>query len=168
MLYNPGPQRFLGFQFRVLRHENVEPVIDSCHHAFQITVRARKFGNVLRDHQLETPNGVRYVLLQSVVIEGLSWSERQGMLAKLKFDCPKPFRGKAFSRCKLLEEGMLCSLLALHDDGALNVIHCVVDFRCVEVRRSFIFSFAKLGSQSLGPDEFKVASPHCQRSCSAR
>ena len=121
---NPGPEKDIDFHFRCLRHENVEAVIDVCHHGLRMAVRAGQATTPVTDYRMETRGGQRFTFLQGVVFKGPGFLEQHGLAAKVQFDCPAPYRGAAFRKSELLEEGMLCSLLAVHKDGSLNVIHC--------------------------------------------
>ena len=134
-----GPGKYLDYHFRLVRHENVEPIIDACHHGLQKAVKATtSYGNVIKTHQLETDNGVRYSMFQGVAIQKLFFHEKHGMLVELKFDCPPTLRGSKFNQSKVFEPGMLCSFLAVHEDGSLNVIHCNIHSAGAEVSQSLI------------------------------
>ena len=120
-----GPRREIDFQFRTLRQENVEGIIDVCHHGLQQAVKITK-GAVSDQWKLVTHNGVRYSFFQDATVTGLSFNDKHGAVALVRLHCPKPLRGRAFTHAKVFEDGMLCSLLAVHDDGSVNVIHCNV------------------------------------------
>ncbi|MCJ1377076.1 hypothetical protein MMC17_000166 [Xylographa soralifera] len=112
-----GPDRHLDIAFRQLRYENVEPLIDICHHAMQQLVISRTQPHLL-DYQfgVETAQRRRYSLLRNAAFEELLFHEYKGVMVRLSFNCPRALQGGRIHRSGLFEEGMLCALVGLHDE----------------------------------------------------
>ena len=122
-----GPARYLDIQFRQLRHESIEPIVDACYHGLQALVFAKEASP---DHHRETPRGVRYSCFCNVESEELLFHERDGLMARLSYDCPFKLRGRAISKSGIFEEGKMVCLVARHEETeAVNVIMMEVFLR---------------------------------------
>ncbi|MCJ1476027.1 hypothetical protein MMC13_004691 [Lambiella insularis] len=114
-----GIPRYLDVAFRHLRYENIEPIIDLCYHGMQQLV-ASKQEETRIDYRfgLETFQRRRYSLFRNVAFEELIFHERKGAIVRLSYDCPRVLQGFKIHRMSgLFEEGMLCSLIGLHEDS---------------------------------------------------
>ena len=125
-----GQQRLLDVQFRQLRFDNVEPIIDSCYHASQqwnqmlYTPQALDY-----DDRMDTPKGVRYSLFRDIIFEEHSMSFKAGITFRVSFACPKALRGLRLSASKHLEDGMLVALVGLDEKGTLSTTFMVIEQR---------------------------------------
>lgn len=125
-----GQARLLDIQFRQLRYENVEAIIDTCYHASQQLVRLLTEPQVIDyDDRLVTPRGNRYSLFRDVKFEELVFSYRKGVTVRLSFACPKALRGSRLGFSKHLEDGMLVVLIGLDKNDSLSTTFMEVSQR---------------------------------------
>ena len=124
-----GQRRLLDVQFRQMRFDNVEPIVDSCYHAAQQLTQLIFAPQVLDyDERMTTPKGVRYSLFREVTFEEQIMSFRDAVTFKVSFACPKALRGLRLGPSKHLEEGMLVALIGLEAD-ALSTTFMVIEQR---------------------------------------
>ena len=125
-----GQQRLLDVQFRQLRFDNVEPIIDSCYHASQQLAQSTFAPQVLDyDDRMSTPKGVRYSLFRDIAFEEQLMSFRDAVTFRVSFACPKALRGLRLGPSKHLEEGMLVALVGLDEAHALSTTFMVIEQR---------------------------------------
>ena len=92
-----GQQRLLDVQFRQLRFDNVEPIIDSCYHASQHLTQLVSTPQALDyDDRMNTPKGVRYSLFRDVAFEEQIMSFKDAVTFRVSFSCPKALRWVIF------------------------------------------------------------------------
>ena len=124
-----GQRRLLDVQFRQMRFDNVEPIVDSCYHATQQLTQLISSPQVLDyDDRMITPKGVRYSLFREVTFEEQIMSSRDAVMFRVSFACPKALRGQRLGPSKHLEEGMLVALVGLEAD-ALSTTFMVIEQR---------------------------------------
>lgn len=125
-----GAARLLDIQFRQLRYENVESIIDSCYHASQrLVVSLTEPYLTDYDDRLVTPRGNRYSLFRDVKFEELVFNHQKGVTVRLSFACPKALRGSRLGSSKQLEEGMLVVLIGLDTNNTLSTTFMEVSQR---------------------------------------
>ena len=125
-----GQQRLLDVQFRQLRFDNVEPIIDSCYHASQqLTQLVYALQALDYDDRMSTPKGVRYSLFRDIAFEEQIMSFRDAVTFRVSFACPKALRGLRLGLSKHLEEGMLVALIGLDAADALSTTFMVIEQR---------------------------------------
>ncbi|MCJ1250969.1 hypothetical protein MMC30_008199 [Trapelia coarctata] len=112
----PGPDRLMDVSFRHQRYENTETLIDGCYHGMQQLWESKTRPSTIEyQYTLETPNGNRYSLFRNVAFEELSFHESKGAVVRLSFDCPKYLQDMQIHKHPVLERGMLCALIGIHD-----------------------------------------------------
>ena len=125
-----GQQRLLDVQFRQLRFDNVEPIIDSCYHASQQLTQFVTAPQVLDyDDRMNTPKGVRYSLFRDIAFEEQIMSFRDAVTFRVSFACPKALRGLRLGPSKHLEDGMLVALIGYDIADALSTTFMVIEHR---------------------------------------
>ena len=125
-----GQQRLLDVQFRQLRFDNVEPIIDSCYHASQqLTQLVSTPQDLDYDDRMSTPKGVRYSLFRDIAFEEQVMSFKDGITFRVSFACPKALRGLRLGPSKHLEEGMLVALVGLDEGNTLSTTFMVIQQR---------------------------------------
>ena len=125
-----GQQRLLDVQFRQLRFDNVEPIIDSCYHANQQLTQSISAPHVLDyDDRASTPKGVRYSLFRDIVFEEQIMSFKGAINFRVSFACPKALRGLRLGPSKHLEEGMLVALVGFDEADGLSTTFMVIEQR---------------------------------------
>ena len=124
-----GEARLLDTQFRQLRYENTEAIIDACYHAAQELLRTmRKPHHLDYDSAQVTPQGVRYSLFRDVSFEDIGFHERHGITARLSFACPKVLRGRRILTSGHFERGRLTAIVGLDPkSNELSTIFMEVD-----------------------------------------
>jgi len=112
----PGPNRLMDVSFRHQRYENTETIIDACYHGMQQLLESKDRPSMIEYiYALETPNGNRYSLFRNVAFEELSFHESKGAVVRLSFDCPRFLQDMRIHNQPVLEPGMLCALIGLHE-----------------------------------------------------
>ena len=125
-----GQQRLLDVQFRQLRFDNVEPIIDSCYHASQQMKQSILTTQILDyDDRMITPKGVQYSLFRDIAFEEQLMSFKSAVNFRVSFACPKALRGLRLGPSKHLEEGMLVALVGLDETDALSTTFMVIQQR---------------------------------------
>ncbi|KAK4697266.1 hypothetical protein P7C71_g795, partial [Lecanoromycetidae sp. Uapishka_2] len=118
-----GQDRLLDVQFRLLRYESTEAIIDACYHASQQLSQLVSQPPVTNyDDRLVTPKGFRYSLFRDVAFEDVRFSDQKGVCFRMSFACPKALRGRRMGPSGHLEDGMLVALLGLDNHHLLSVI----------------------------------------------
>lgn len=124
-----GQQRLLDIQFRQLRFDNVESIIESCYHASQQMLQSIPATQALDyDDRMDTPKGVRYSLFRDIAFEEQVMSSKDAVTFRVSFACPRALRGLRLASLKHLEAGMLVALIGL-DDDALSTTFMVIEQR---------------------------------------
>ena len=110
--------RHLDMNFRQLRYEHTESIIDICYHASQRLVTSSK-QHPLSDYEVqsETPQGRRYSLFHDVEIVELDFQEHNGIVLRLSFSCPPALRGMQLPRSGHFEKGMLAAIIGIDEAG---------------------------------------------------
>ena len=125
-----GQQRLLDVQFRQLRYDNIESIIDSCYHASQQLTHLISTPQVLDyDDRMTTPKGVRYSLFRDIAFEEQIMSFRDAVTFRVSFACPRSLRGLRLGPSKHLEEGMLVAMVGLDDTDGLSTTFMVIQQR---------------------------------------
>ncbi|MCJ1462198.1 hypothetical protein MMC07_000798 [Pseudocyphellaria aurata] len=146
--------RHLDINFRQLRYDHTESIIDICYHATQRLVTSTSQPQ-LSDYEVrsETPQGRRYSLFQDVEIVELDFEERNGIVVRLSFSCPPALRGRRLPLSGHFQKGMLAALIGFNEAGLcvsttfLEVVLCqsttAMKVRTGnELRASILLSFA--------------------------
>lgn len=115
-----GKARMLDVQFRHLRYDTLEPVIDACFHASQDLATNFKGPSPL-DYEVkqETVRGSQYSLFRDVRLED-SRFETEGIHLRLSFACPAYLRQTRLLSSGHLQTGMLMALIGLDSDNTLS------------------------------------------------
>ncbi|KAL8997355.1 MAG: hypothetical protein Q9169_003337 [Polycauliona sp. 2 TL-2023] len=124
-----GKARMLDVQFRHLRYDTLEPVIDACYHASQQL--ASTFEQpVPSDYEARqhTVRGTQYSLFRDVRLED-SRFETEGIQLRLSFACPTRLRQKRMLSSGHFEEGMLMALVGLDTNNTLSTAFLTVEMR---------------------------------------
>lgn len=117
-----GQDRLLDVQFRLLRYESTENIIDACYHASQqLSSLLHEAPIIDYDDRFVTPRGFRYSLFRDATFEDVSFSDQKGVCFRMSFACPRALRGRRMTSSGHLEEGMLVALIGLDRDSALSV-----------------------------------------------
>ena len=121
MVVHPdAPLRLLDCHFRQSRQDNIEAIVDACYDGLQKSIWPSQSQY---DYRQETPRGTRYTYLQDVRFESLMFNENLGAVFRLSFECPRKLRGISILKSRLFEKGMMCALLAVHEDTKqINVL----------------------------------------------
>jgi hypothetical protein len=136
----PGPARLVDISFRHQRYENTEQISDACYHAMQQLFISKTLPSMI-DYQfgLETPNSNRYSLFRNVAFQELSFHESKGAIVRLSFDCPKALQERRIHKAGVLERGMLCALIGLHEEtDELTTTFFQVELKEATVSQSII------------------------------
>ncbi|KAL9018263.1 MAG: hypothetical protein Q9185_004429 [Variospora sp. 1 TL-2023] len=122
--HQSGIQRMLDVQFRHLRYDTFEPVIDACYHASQQLVVSLKDPPPL-DYEVRqnTTRGTQYSLFQDIKLEDLRF-ERDGINLRLSFACPSRLRQRRLLASGHFESGMLMALIGLDSRNTLSSTFC--------------------------------------------
>ena len=104
-----------AIQFRHLRYECTEPIIDCVYLALQHLVvgRMRHIPADYTYHQT-TPKGVGFNYFHGLEFEDISFQEHDGIQVRCSFSCPVALRGDALRLSNVLEKGMLCAIIAVN------------------------------------------------------
>lgn len=126
--YQSGMDRMLDVQFRHLRYDTFEPVIDACYHASQQLYMGFQQPPPL-DYELRhrTACGTEYSLFRDVRLESLRFEEDGGTNLDLSFACPARLRQRSLSSSGYLESGMLMALVGLDSKYTLFTSFCRVE-----------------------------------------
>ena len=147
-----GQRRLLDVQFRQMRFDNVEPIIDSCYHATQQLTQFISVPPVLDyDDRMVTPKGVRYSLFREVTFEEQIMSFRDAVTFRISFACPKALRGLRLGPSKHLEEGMLVALIGLEADFLSTT------FMVIEQRQTTFAMKSRTGNDLRGQSKIPMS-----------
>ena len=144
-----GQSRLLDTNFRQLRYENTEYIIDCCYHASQtlyISQAQSQFYDY--EYRFTTPKGNQYHLFHDLAFEDIQFHETKGIMLRMSYACPEPLRGRSLSRSKILEEGMLVCLIGL-DRNSLSTT-----FMEVHLRQSTDAMRKRSGNDTRGNENF--------------
>ena len=123
-----GQARLLDINFRQLRYENIESIIDCCYHASQELVQNLELQSHDYEFRAKTAGGHQYSSLRDVAFEELIFHENKGTMFRISFACPIALRGRDLGRTNILEEGMLTCLVGL-ENGSLSTTFMEVHMR---------------------------------------
>lgn len=122
--HQSGVAGMLDVQFRHLRYDTFEPVIDACYHASQQL--ASSFANPPSlDYEVRqrTARGTQYSLFRDVRLEDVRF-EREGIHLRLSFACPIRLRQRHLLSSGHFESGMLMALIGLDSESTLSTTFC--------------------------------------------
>lgn len=112
-----GQARLMDTNFRQLRYENTESLIDICYHASQRLVALTSEPQLDDyDDRNETPNGNQYFMFRNVEFEELQFHERKGIEIRVSFSCPAELRGLTLGSSGRFDRGRLAALIGLDKD----------------------------------------------------
>jgi len=125
----PGQQRLMDINFRQLRYDNTEVIIDACYHACQSLVAcASKPRAPDYDDRVQTPQGYQYHLYRDIGFESARFQENQGIHIRASFSCPEALRSRRIISSGRLESGMLVALVGWDEaSGTLSTTFMIVD-----------------------------------------
>ncbi|KAL8954165.1 MAG: hypothetical protein Q9222_000049 [Ikaeria aurantiellina] len=125
---HPSPrERMLDMQFRHLRYDTFEPVIDACYHASQCLVTSFDQPPLLDyEARQSTVRGTQYFLFQDVQLQDLRF-ERDGIHLRLSFACPARLRHRRILDSGHFERSMLVALISLDSEMTLSTVFCKVE-----------------------------------------
>ncbi len=115
----PGGQgRHIDINFRQLRYEHTESIVDICYHASQHLIILSSDPQVL-DYEVrtDTPQGRRYSFFRDVEVVELNFDERYGIVVRVSFSCPPGLRGRHLHGSGHFERGMLAALVGIDEDS---------------------------------------------------
>lgn len=113
-----GLARHIDTNFRQLRYEHTESIIDICYHASQRLIGLSSQSPTINyNPQVETPQGRRYSLFRDVEVFELSFEERRGLSVRASFSCPPELRGPKLRAKDHFEKGMLAALIGFNKDS---------------------------------------------------
>lgn len=117
-----GQSRLIDINFRQLRYDCTESIIDICYHASQCLVSmCSNPAMPIYDTYKKTPMGRRYSLFRDVSFTH-SQHELKGTMIDASFSCPQHLGENSFHASMELEEGMLAALIGLDkEEAALSV-----------------------------------------------
>lgn len=117
-----GQHRLLDINFRQLRHDSVEPIIDCCYHASQQLSRSNEQRKMTDyNERCRTPKGSHYSFFRDIAFEESIFHDRKGMMLRVSFACPSNLRGRRMGSSSHFEEGMLVALIGLANGTDLSV-----------------------------------------------
>ena len=117
-----GPDRVLDVQFRLLRFESIEGIIEACYHGSQQLYHlASEIQGTDHEYRLVTPRGFRYSFFREVAFEDVSFRDPKGACVRVSFVYPRALRGRRMGPSEHIENGMLVALLGLEANLALSV-----------------------------------------------
>lgn len=108
-----GQSRLIDINFRQLRYDSTERIIDICYHASQCLISISN-EPPMSDYDTcrKTPIGNQYSLFRDITFTH-SQHEPKGTMIDVSFSCPQHLREKNLFASKELEEGMLAALIGL-------------------------------------------------------
>lgn len=114
-----GVARLVDLNFRHLRYDSTEPIIDVCYHASQfLTTTPSNLQSLNYDDRMQTPRNIGYSLFRDVEIFEIQFREARGLSVRVSFSCPEGLRGNKMHKSTCLEEGMLAALVGFDQVGA--------------------------------------------------
>lgn len=131
-----GQERLIDVNFRHLRYENIEPLIDACYHASQQLYHSIDEPQLIDyDDRMITVRKLQYSLFRDVQFEDTIFHHRKGVTVRISFACPGGLRGIRMGCSNHLEEGMLVALVGL-DQSLLITFMEVHQRQTTEAMRS--------------------------------
>lgn len=125
--HQPGLARMLDVQFRHLRYDTFEPVIDACYHASQqLAFSYNQSPPLDYEARQHTARGTQYSLFRDVKLEEIKF-EGQGIQLRLSFACPARLRERHLLSSRHFESGMLMALIGLDSHNKLSTTFCKVE-----------------------------------------
>ena len=122
-----GIARMLDVQFRHLRYDTLEPVVDACYHASQFLATTFQDPPSLDyEARQNTVRGTQYSLFRDVRLED-SRFETGGMHLRLSFACPARLRQSRMLSSGHFESGMLMALVGLDSENTLFTVFLMVE-----------------------------------------
>ncbi|KAL8785967.1 MAG: hypothetical protein Q9213_003043 [Squamulea squamosa] len=122
-----GKARMLDVQFRHLRYDALEPVIDACYHASQLlTIAFKEPSPQDYDVRQQTVRGTQYSLFRGVRLEDARF-EAEGIHLRLSFACPARLRQRRMLSSGHFESGMLMALIGLDTERTLSTAFLMVE-----------------------------------------
>ncbi|KAL8907318.1 MAG: hypothetical protein Q9207_001495 [Kuettlingeria erythrocarpa] len=119
----------LDVQFRHLRYDVFEPVIDACYHASQqLAVSLGQPTPLDYEARQRTARGTQYSLFKDVELEDLRF-EREGIHLRLSFACPARLRQRHLLSSGHLESGMLMAVIGLDANKTVSTTFCKIEIR---------------------------------------
>lgn len=118
-----GQSRLIDINFRQLRYDSTESIIDICYHASQCLISISSEPSVSNyETRQKTPIGNQYSLFRDIIFAH-SQHELKGAMIDVSFSCPQNLHERNLYASKELEEGTLAALIGL-DNGktALSII----------------------------------------------
>ena len=107
-----GVDRLVDLNFRHLRYDNTEPIIDVCYHAIQyLSASPAVPGPSDYDERMQTSRNLEYSLFREVEIFEVQFGEGKGLSIRVSFACPEGLRGNKMNKSTCLEKGMLTALI---------------------------------------------------------
>lgn len=110
-----GLSRILDINFRQLRYDSIEKIVDCVYHASQqlhsLATGVSPFTDY--DDRTTTPKGSRYSLFRDVAFEDIMFHDLKGIMFRISFACPPGLRGTQMGTSGRLENGMLVALIGL-------------------------------------------------------
>ena len=117
----------LDVQFRHLRYDTFEPVIDACYHASQqLQINFKEPPPLDYDYLHHTVRGTQYSLFRDVRLEDLRF-EKEGIHMRLSFACPAQLRQRRLLSSGHFESGMLMALIGLNAKNTLGTTFLTVE-----------------------------------------
>lgn len=125
--HQSGMTRMLDIQFRHLRYDTFEPVIDACYHASQqLQMSFKQAPPVDYEPRHRTVRGTQYSLFRDVRLEDLRF-EKEGIHLRLSFACPARLRQRRILTSGHFESGMLMALVGLDSEHTLSTTFCKIE-----------------------------------------
>lgn len=125
--HQSGIARMLDVQFRHLRYDVFEPVIDACYHASQqLAVSLGQPIPLDYEARQHTARGTQYSLFKDVELEDLRF-EREGIHLRLSFACPARLRQRHLLSSGHLGSGMLMAVIGLDANKTLSTTFCKIE-----------------------------------------
>jgi hypothetical protein len=122
-----GMSRLVDTQFRQLRYDSTEGIIDTTYLACQLLASLRIPDTSDNFHQ--TPKGSRFRAYYDISFEGLGWHSSKGLEIEISFACPSYLQGWNLSTSAVLERGMLVALVGLDlESPALSTTFFEISF----------------------------------------
>ncbi|KAL8945029.1 MAG: hypothetical protein Q9216_000013 [Gyalolechia sp. 2 TL-2023] len=125
--HQSGMARMLDVQFRHLRYDTFEPVIDACYHAGQQLLMALRQPQPLDyESRHRTARGTQYSLFRHVRLEDVRF-EQEGTQLRLSFACPARLRHRGMLSSGHFESGMLMALIGLNSEHTMFTTFCKIE-----------------------------------------
>ncbi|KAL9598369.1 MAG: hypothetical protein Q9219_004531 [cf. Caloplaca sp. 3 TL-2023] len=125
--HRSGMARMLDLQFRHLRYDTFEPVIDACYHASQhLHMTFKEPPPVDYKFRQQTARGTQYSLFRDVRLEDLRF-EQEGIHMRLSFACPAALRHRRLITSGHFGGHMLVALIGLNSEAKLSTTFCTVE-----------------------------------------